>query len=121
MSNSRNFTMAYLSCMDTDKYLSTSQHPCGERKCCNYQLIEGKTKYTQTKRAAQSSIDKAMPFLIPDKHPEDMVNFFSRITLLEVLQKKKPKQLFSSQYAEWMWFYFLTPIPILTESAIAKF
>lgn len=98
--------MAYLSCMDTDKYLSTSQHPCGERKCCNYQLIEGKTKYTQTKRAAQSSIDKAMPFLIPDKHPEDMVNFFSRITLLEVLQKKNPSSSFPHSMLNGCGFIF---------------
>lgn len=61
-----------------------------------------------------------MLFLIPGKHPEDMINFLSRITLLVILQKK-PKQLFSSQHAEWMWVYFLRPIPILAESATAKF
>lgn len=87
ISQSRNLTPAYLSCKDTEKYLDTTQHPCGERKCCNYQLIEGKPKYRQTKRAAQSSMDKAMSFLIPDKHPEDVVNSLSWITLLVVLQK----------------------------------
>lgn len=60
--------------------LSTFQHPYGERKC-NYQCIEGKPKYRETKRAAQSSINKGEPSLIPGKHPEHMVNFLSRFAL----------------------------------------
>ena len=49
ISDFRNFTTACLACMDTAKYLSTSQHPCGERKCCNYYLIAGEPKYRENK------------------------------------------------------------------------
>lgn len=120
----RNFTTACLACMATAKYLSTSQHPRGERKCCNYYLIAGELKYRENKWLAQSPIVKAVPFLTLGKCPEDRVSFLSRITLShEAIAgfAKKTKQLFSSQYAEWMWVYFLRPIPILTESTIAKF
>ena len=81
MSDFRNFTTACLACMDTDKHLSTSQHPCGESKYCNYYLIAGEQKYRENKRLAQRPIIKAVPFLTPGKHPEDRVSFLSRITL----------------------------------------